>query len=87
MSQIRKRGVAVVELYIPDDDDLYKRLEAKKDEIWVGLAASFFLISFAQPLGFSTTSNFTAGADDTDGLAGAEGEKGIQDLRGGAVQF
>lgn len=33
VSQIRKRGVAVVELYIPDDDDLYKRLEAKKDEI------------------------------------------------------
>lgn len=33
VSQIRKRGVAVVELYIPDDDDLYKRLETKKDEI------------------------------------------------------
>lgn len=33
VSQIRKRGVAMVELYISDDDDLYKRLVAKKDEI------------------------------------------------------
>lgn len=33
VSQIRKRGVAVVELYIPDDKEFYKRLEAKKDEI------------------------------------------------------
>lgn len=33
VSQIRKRGVAVVELYIPDDKGFYKQLEAKKDEI------------------------------------------------------
>lgn len=33
VSQVRKRGVAVVELYIPDDKELYKQLETQKDEI------------------------------------------------------
>ena len=33
VSQVRKRGVAVVELYIPDDKGFYKQLEAKKAEI------------------------------------------------------
>ena len=33
VSQVRKRGVAVVELYIPDDKGLYKQLEEKKTEI------------------------------------------------------
>lgn len=33
VSQLHRRGVAVVELYISNDKDLYKRLEAKSDSI------------------------------------------------------